>query len=58
MVNDQAKVEVPKTDESVEARRNALRKMGLFAAYTTPVVLGMLTPRKAMASSGPREHDD
>jgi hypothetical protein len=32
-------------------RRDALQKMGLFAAYTTPVVLGVLTSRKAMAAS-------
>jgi len=58
-MNDHAKVDVSKApDESVEARRNALRKMGLFAAYSTPVILGVLTPRKAMASSGPREHHD
>ena len=52
MTNDPTKVEVTKVnDESVEARRDALRKMGLFAAYSTPVVLGVLMPKKAMAAS-------
>ena len=39
-------------DSEIEARRTALKKMGMFAAYTTPVVLGVLTPRKTMAASG------
>lgn len=51
MSNDQAKANVPDT-KSIEARRNALRKMGLIAAYSTPVVLGVLTPKKAAMASG------
>jgi hypothetical protein len=45
------KAEVSKINDELLARRDALRKMGLFAAYSTPVVLGVLTSRKAMAAS-------
>jgi hypothetical protein len=38
-------------DESL-GRRDALRKMGLFAAYSTPIVIGVMTSRKTMAASG------
>jgi hypothetical protein len=36
-----------------EMRREALKKIGLFGAYTAPVMLGMLTSSKALAASGP-----
>jgi hypothetical protein len=45
------KSELPEVKDESLARRDALRKMGLFAAYTTPVVLGVLTSRKTMAAS-------
>jgi hypothetical protein len=35
---DEAKAERPKTDE---ARREALAKMGRFAGYTAPMMLGL-----------------
>ena len=38
----------PKTSD----RRQALAKMGLFAAYTAPLMLGMMTSTKAQTVSG------
>ena len=35
-------------------RRQALAKMGLFAAYTAPLMLGMMTSTKAQTVSGRR----
>jgi hypothetical protein len=53
MSNDQNKVEGHDVREpSVQARRDAMRKMGLIAAYTAPVVLVALTPTKALRASG------
>jgi len=40
----------PKTSD----RRQALAKMGLFAAYTAPLMLGMMTSTKAQTVSGRR----
>ena len=33
-------------------RRTALAKLGLYAAYTAPVMLGMMTAAKAQVASG------
>lgn len=47
----------PKTDNSPENdntesnRRDALKKMGVFATYTTPTMMTLLTSRKATAGS-------
>jgi hypothetical protein len=46
---DEAKAERPKTDE---ARREALAKMGRFAGYTAPMMLGLLGATKARAEAG------
>jgi hypothetical protein len=35
-----------------ETRREALKKLGAYAAYTAPTVMVMLTSEKAMAKSG------
>ncbi len=35
-----------------EARREALAKMGRFAGYTAPVMLGLLGATKARAQNG------
>jgi hypothetical protein len=43
--------ELPDIKDESLGRRDALRKMGLFAAYSTPIVLGVLTSRKTMAAS-------
>ena len=53
---------MPKTETSADAgredattsdnRRAALAKMGLFAAYTAPMMLGMMTAAKAQVASG------
>jgi hypothetical protein len=51
MSNYKEKAELPNIKDESLARRDALRKMGLFAAYSTPVVLGVLTSRKTMAAS-------
>ncbi len=40
-----------KHPEPEQARREALAKMGRFAAYTTPVMLGLLGATKARAQS-------
>lgn len=37
-----------------EERRKALQKIAMFGAYSTPVVLGVLAPRKALAASDHR----
>jgi hypothetical protein len=37
--------------EAEQARRKALAKMGRFAAYTAPVMLGLLGATKARAQS-------
>ena len=42
----------PKTSD----RRQALAKMGLFAAYTAPLMLGMMTSTKAQTVSGRRRN--
>lgn len=34
------------------ARRDALKKIGLFGAYTAPLMVAMLTSKKALAASG------
>ena len=38
-------------NSEILGRRAALQKMGLFAAYTTPVVVSVMTSKKAMAAS-------
>jgi hypothetical protein len=45
--------EYPEPDE---ARREALAKMGRFAAYTAPVMLGLLGATKARATAGGSQH--
>ena len=45
---DEAAAERP---EPEQARREALAKMGRFAAYTAPVMLGLLGATKARAQS-------
>ena len=42
----------PKDGEPSEARRDALRKIGLFGAYTAPLMVAMLASSKALAQSG------
>lgn len=39
------------TETDSLGRRDALKKMGIFAAYTTPMVVGVLTSKKSMAAS-------
>ena len=46
---DEAAEERP---EPEQARRKALAKMGRFAAYTAPVMLGLLGATKARATPG------
>jgi hypothetical protein len=36
-----------------EERREALKRMGKYAAYTTPVMLALLLPHKCLANSDP-----
>jgi len=38
-------------DAKVRARRDALRKIAVFGAYTTPLMLGALASTKAVAQS-------
>ena len=35
-----------------DTRREALKKMGKYAAYTAPIMLGMMEAAKAQAASG------
>lgn len=42
---------VPPDDKSGELRREALKKMGRYAAYTAPALLALLAAKKAHASS-------
>jgi hypothetical protein len=44
--------EVFRNAASGETRRKTLKKLGLLSAYSTPVILGVLPPKKAMAASG------
>ena len=37
-----------------EQRRKALQKIAMLGAYSTPVVLGVLAPRKALSASDHR----
>ena len=37
---------------SGETRRKALAKLGLYAAYTAPIMLGMMASTRAQAASG------
>ena len=51
--SDKEPQEVSATDNSSEdTRRAALAKVALYAAYTTPVMLGMMTSAKAQVASG------
>jgi hypothetical protein len=50
---DETLEDQPKPDE---ARREALAKMGRFAAYTGPVMLGLLGATKARATAGGSQH--
>jgi hypothetical protein len=34
-------------------RREALKKMGKYAAYTSPIMLALLLPKKCLADSDP-----
>ncbi len=44
---------VSETDSTVgQSRREALAKMGLYAAYTAPIMLGMMTSAQAQVASG------
>jgi len=43
---------VPTETSSENTRREALAKMGLYAAYTTPIMLAMMTAAKAQVASG------
>jgi hypothetical protein len=36
-----------------EERREALKKLGKYAAYTAPVMLALLLPKKCLADSDP-----
>jgi len=42
------KIEKPadKEQEPVQDRRDAMKKMGKYTAYTAPAVIALLTPRK------------
>jgi hypothetical protein len=39
-------------DELLETRREALKKMGKYSAYTAPAVISLLTAKTVMAQSG------
>ncbi len=39
-------------DELLETRRQALKKMGKYSAYTAPAVISLLTAKTVMAQSG------
>ena len=44
----------PKREENDlvdEERREALKKLGKYAAYTTPVMLTLLLPKRSLADS-------
>ena len=52
MSEDKRKEETEeKRPDPEQARREALTKMGRFAAYTAPVMLGLLGATKARAQS-------
>jgi len=38
-------------DELLDTRREALKKMGKYSAYTAPAVISLLTSKKVMAFS-------
>jgi hypothetical protein len=35
-----------------EERREALKKLGIYAAYTAPAMIALLLPKKCLATSG------
>ncbi|RKZ43414.1 MAG: hypothetical protein DRR00_29785 [Candidatus Parabeggiatoa sp. nov. 3] len=39
-------------DDLLETRRQALKKMGKYSAYTAPAVISLLTAKTVMAQSG------
>jgi len=41
-----------KQKNSAAERREALKKIGLFGAYSAPALLATFAPRKAIAASG------
>jgi len=45
----------PQADNcSAEDRREAMKKLGKYAAYTAPAMLMLLLPRKSLAQSIPK----
>jgi hypothetical protein len=53
VAEDKRKTETKEERPELEqARREALAKMGRFAAYTAPVMLGLLGATKARAQNG------
>ncbi|MES9871902.1 MAG: hypothetical protein ABW162_04065 [Candidatus Sedimenticola sp. PURPLELP] len=51
-MEDQVKKSTSELENSHnEERREALKKMGAFTAYTAPAMLAMLTSQKSMAGS-------
>ena len=51
-ISNSAQDQTARTDETDQERRDALRKMGAFAAYTAPATLVMLHSEKAVAADG------
>ena len=41
----------PEETESVKPRREAMKKMGKYAAYTAPAMVAMLASKNAVAGS-------
>lgn len=41
----------PDTDDFDQERRETLKKLGCYAAYTPPVVMTLLASRRALADS-------
>lgn len=44
--------QLPTETSNENTRREAIAKMGLYAAYTTPIMLAMMTAAKAQVASG------
>ena len=52
MNSSEQKVETPAVLSEEDTRREALKKMGKYAVYTAPLMLGMMEAAKAQVASG------
>jgi hypothetical protein len=54
ILNEENVIQPQDRDKAVDMdRRDALKQLGKYAAYTAPAMLTLLLPKKCLAQSGP-----